>query len=256
MLPGDWLTWLLVFCRISAVLAIFPIFSSTHYPVQLRVALGAALAFFTSAALPPADLGAAGWGAVVGAFAREVGVGLLLGFVGRMLFYALDTAGGIMSTQMGLMLATDINPFSGARTDAPGMLLNVLAVTLFFSLDLHHAFLLGLQRSFELAPLGAARGSEAVVMDVVSRTSGLFVVAVQIAAPIIAVSFLISLIFSVLGRAVPQMNVFTESFAFRTLTGLIVLGLSLNVMAQHISNYLHRLPEDVLHVAALLGGVR
>ena len=49
------------------------------------------------------------------------------------------------------------------------------------------------------------------------------------------------------------MNVFTESFAFRTLAGLMVFGLTLNLMAQHITNYLNRLPEDILRVAQLLG---
>jgi flagellar biosynthesis protein FliR len=68
-----------------------------------------------------------------------------------------------------------------------------------------------------------------------------------------AVSFLINVIFATLGRAVQQVNVFTESFAFRSLAGLAVFGLSLNLMAQHIANYLRRLPEDMLRVAQLLG---
>jgi len=50
------------------------------------------------------------------------------------------------------------------------------------------------------------------------------------------------------------MNVFTESFAFRTLAGLAVFGLTLHVMAQHITNYLHQLPEDVVRMALFLSG--
>ena len=74
------------------------------------------------------------------------------------------------------------------------------------------------------------------------------------AAPVIAVTFLINLVFSVIGRAVPQMNVFAESFSARTLAGLAVFGLSLNLIAQHAVNYLRRLPEDLARVAQLLGG--
>jgi flagellar biosynthesis protein FliR len=48
------------------------------------------------------------------------------------------------------------------------------------------------------------------------------------------------------------MNVFAESFAFRTLAGLAVFGLTLSLMAQHIINYLRQIPEDVLRVASLL----
>jgi flagellar biosynthesis protein FliR len=73
-----------------------------------------------------------------------------------------------------------------------------------------------------------------------------------LAAPLLAVSFIISLVFAVLGRAVPQMNVFTESFAVRPLVGLSVFGMVLDLMAEHIMNYLHHLPEDMLRVCQLL----
>jgi flagellar biosynthesis protein FliR len=76
---------------------------------------------------------------------------------------------------------------------------------------------------------------------------------VQVAAPVIAVSFMITVIFAVLGRAVQQMNVFTESFAFRAMAGLATFGLSLQLMSEHITNYLRRLPEDMLRVAQLMG---
>ena len=75
----------------------------------------------------------------------------------------------------------------------------------------------------------------------------------QLAAPVMAVSFIVSLVFSVLGRAVPQMNVFHESFAIRTLGGLSVFGVTLQLMSEHIANYVRRLPEDMLSVAQMLG---
>ena len=89
--------------------------------------------------------------------------------------------------------------------------------------------------------------------DIIVRTTQIFVIGVQIAAPIIALSFLLSLIFSILSRAVPQMNVFVESYSVRILAGLTVFGLTLSVMSQHLVNYLRRIPEDVLRVAQLLG---
>lgn len=252
MIPNDPIIWMLVFARVSAMLSIFPVFSSTYFPVHLRIALGALLAYFTATALPPVTLQPLGIGTLVGLMAMEICVGLLLGFIGRMLFYALDVAGAVMSTEMGLMLAADFNPASGARSDAPAVILNFLAITLFMSLDLHHSFLVGFQRTYEFLPIGAAHLSGGLLTDVLARTSGIFLAAVQIAAPIIAVSFVVSLVFTVLGRAVPQMNVFTESFAFRTLAGLTVFGLTLNLMAQHITNYLHAIPEDMLRIAQLL----
>jgi flagellar biosynthetic protein FliR len=73
------------------------------------------------------------------------------------------------------------------------------------------------------------------------------------AAPVLAVAFIITLVFAVLGRAVPQMNVFAENFSVRLLAGMIVFGLTCQLLAQHIANYLGRLPDDVLRVAQLMG---
>ena len=67
------------------------------------------------------------------------------------------------------MLAADFNPFSEARTAAPATILNFLAITLFMSLDLHHSFLIGFQRTYALLPIGGARLGEMLFLDVVGR---------------------------------------------------------------------------------------
>jgi flagellar biosynthetic protein FliR len=82
-----------------------------------------------------------------------------------------------------------------------------------------------------------------------------FLVGVQIAAPIIASSFLALVLLGFLGRLVPQMNVFAENFSLRIVTGMAVFGLTIEISAQHIINALHRLPEDMLRIARLLHGV-
>jgi flagellar biosynthetic protein FliR len=89
---------------------------------------------------------------------------------------------------------------------------------------------------------------------VIKHTSRIFVVALQISAPIIAVSFVVTLVFSVLSRAVSQMNVFSESFSFRIAGGLIVFGFTLQLTAQHVLNYLRRLPEDLIRAGQILAG--
>jgi flagellar biosynthesis protein FliR len=71
----------------------------------------------------------------------------------------------------------------------------------------------------------------------------------------VGVAFIISIAFALLGRAVPQMNVFAESFPVRTLVGCVVFGSTCLFMAQTILNYMRRIPEDCARVAQLLGGV-
>ena len=241
-----------VFVRAGALLSVFPLFSSRNFPIQVRLALGASLAFLVAPTLTPAPVAGLSLGATITLIAGEVGIGLVLGFASRMVFYAIDFAGGIIATEIGLTFSPNMNPFSNVQQDSPGLVLYFLAAMLMLSLDLHHWLLVAFQRTYQFLPIGHAGLREALLEDILRRASGIFLLAVQLAAPIIAVSFLMSLIFSVLGRAVPQMNVFVESFSFRLLIGLGVFGLTLNLMAQHLLNYLRRLPDDLLRVAQLL----
>lgn len=252
-MPFDLTIWTLVFLRASAMLAIFPLFSLQNFPVQLRIALGAMVAFLVSPMLAPPVLAQAGFFSLLGMLVMEVLSGLLLGFVCRLVFHILEFAGNLISSELGLNMASTLNPFTHNRSDIPGAVLYYLGALLFLILDLHHALLLAFQKAYTFLPIGGVHLHQTLFSNIVGTTGQLFTLGLLMAAPVIAVSFLVNLVFSVLGRAVPQMNVFSESFSFRILAGLMVFGLSLNLMAQHISNYLHRLPNDFLRVAQMLG---
>lgn len=245
--------WMLVFVRVSAMLTIFPVFSTANVPVQLRIALGGVIALLISPTLPPVAVDAGDFWSVTGLLAVEAAAGLLLGFTARIIFFAVEFAGAMISTEMGLSLPSSINPMSDNQTVAPGMILYYLAIMLWLGLDLHHWLLIAFQKSYTYLPIGGAHISQSLVADLVGRTSQIFLIALQLAAPLMAVSFIISLVFSVLGRAVPRMNVFSESFFIRILAGMSVFGMTMQLMAQHITNYLDRLPEDFLRVAQLMG---
>jgi flagellar biosynthetic protein FliR len=247
-------TWFLVFTRVGAMLTVLPMFSAQMLPVQLRVALGALVALLVAPLLPPVAVENLSIWLLVKLMFMEVSIGLLLGFICRFVFYALEIAGGFIATEMGLSLPQEFNQLISAPTMAPGLLLYWIAMMTMLSLDLHHWMIAGFQKSYALLPFGGAHLSEALLVDVVSRSGKVFLLALQIAAPVMAVSFLVTLVFAVLGRAVPQMNVFSESFPVRTLVGLVTFGLTCSFMAQHIANYLRRLPEDMLNVAKLAAG--
>ena len=249
----DLTNWMMVFVRVSAMLSVFPIFSMRNFPVQLRLALGALMAVLISPTLPTVPVSGDDFWGLTGMIAIEVAVGVMFGFAARMIFFAIDIAGAIISTEIGLNLPASINPISEGQTVAPGLILYYLAAMLWLSLDMHHWMLLGFQKTYSFLPVGGAHLSSSLMTDIVSRTSAVFIIALQLSAPVMAVSFIISLVFSVLGRAVPQMNVFTESFSIRILVGLSVFGLTMQLMSQHIINYLRQLPEDILRVAQLMG---
>lgn len=250
----DYYNWLLVFLRISAFLLVLPFFSAVNFPVMLRIALAALAGMLLAPTLPAYPLAQLPIFSLIGVMIQEVCVGLILGFIARMIFYAVDLAGNIVSTEMGLQMASVFNPMTNASTQVPGTILFYLASIVMLTLDLHHWMLVGFERTYDVLPMGAAHLNAALFESVVKSTNNIFIVALQISAPIMAVSFVVSVVFAVLSRAVPQMNVFSESFSFRIVGGLIVFGFTLQLTAQHVVNWLNRLPDDLLRVAQLLGG--
>ncbi len=253
MFASAFANWLIVFARVGALLAVLPLFSLPNVPARLRVSMSGMLALLLTPFLPSPNVETMATGALVRLLFLEISVGLLLGFACRVVFFALDAAGHLIATEIGLTMSAEMNPMSGAQSSVPGMLLYWMALMLWFSLDLHHWMIAGLQRSYALVPMGAAHVSEALLQEGIRRSASVFGMAVQLSAPMIGVSFGLSLVLALLGRAVPQMNVFSESFPIRTLVGLTVFGSTCMFMGQHVANYLRRLPEDVLRIASLLG---
>ena len=180
--------------------------------------------------------------------------GLAIGFVTRMVFFASDFAGQLISNEMGLSLASVFDPVNARPTQAPGMVMMLLTTVMMMSLDMHHWLLTGFQQTYALVPIGGAGLSEVLFADILGHTSRVFVVGLQIAGPLIAASFLAMILLGFLGRLVPQMNVFAESFTVRIACGLLVFAFTLQITAQHILNGLHRLPQDMMRVAQFLGG--
>jgi flagellar biosynthetic protein FliR len=249
----DVVTWFLAFARLGAILAFFPIFTG-NVPVLLRISLSALVAFLILPGLDVVDSTGLGLGGVVRLMIIEISVGLLLGFICRMVFYAIELGAGVIASEMGLSMSNQFNSLSQELMSTPGVLLYWMAIMLLFTLDMHHWLLIGFQKSFAAVPIGGAGLSKALYAEMIARSGQVFFVAVQMVAPVLACSFLVTLIFSLLGRVVPQMNVFAESFPVKSLAGMFVFGTTCTLMASHIANYLKRLPGDFMRVAQLLGG--
>lgn len=250
----DLYTWMLVFLRAGAFLLALPFFSATNFPVTMRVGLAALAAVLLAPVVPAFSPVHLPFFALFGVMIREVFIGLLLGFVARMIFYAVDLAGNVVANELGLNMAAVIDPLSQTSSQIPATILFYLATLVMLTLNLHHWLLVGFERTYSILPIGASLHLHGQMFDIVSReVSNIFVVGLEISAPVLAVSFVVSVVFGVLSRAVPQMNVLILSFSFRLIGGLIVFGFMLQLAAQHVVNYFHALPEDMLNLAQWMG---
>ncbi|MBM3840953.1 MAG: flagellar biosynthetic protein FliR [Verrucomicrobia bacterium] len=248
-------TWLLVFVRAGALFLIFPLFSGTNVPARVRVALAAILALLVAPGVAnPVDPANLQLLQLVVLFLGEITLGLFMGYICRFVFYAVQLAGHFISTEIGLQTSTVITPTDSVPVDVPAAVLNLLAMMLFLSLDMHHIMIMAFQQTYAILPIGGGRLSDALFDNVTLRIGKIFILAVLIAAPLMAIGFLVSVVLMMLGRAVPQMNIFFESFTIRLLAGMVVFGFTLNLTAQHVANFLRKVPQDIFEVGRLVGG--
>lgn len=254
-MQAEFYNWMLVFLRLGAFLFVLPFFSMVNFPVVMRVALSALGALLIAPLLPPFPLNKMDFLSLFGVMIEEISIGLLLGFFANTIFYAVELAGNFISSEMGLNMAAIFDPMSQQSSQIAGTVLLFLATVIMLSLNLHHGMLLAFEQTYTVLPIGGAHLSTAVFETIVAQTSHIFMIALQISAPVIAVSFVITLVFSVLSRATPEMNVFSEMFGFRIVAGLVVFGFTLQLSAQYVVNYLTRLPQDLLAVSQMLGGI-
>jgi len=252
-LAPELMLWTLVLVRSGGLIAALPVLSTNNVPRTIRLALGVFLAVLTAPLLSPQKFGEPDLWQLAQLVLVELGTGYLMGFVCRFTFFALDVAGALVSNDLGLSMATVLNPGTSAPAPITATLFYWMAVMLLFGLDLHHWILAAFVRTYAVVPIGAGHLSEALLQDILHRTGWVLSAGVQLSAPVMAVAFVITMVFSLLGRAVPAMNVFAESMPVRTSAGLFVFGMSLTFVGDHAANYLKRIPDDMVQVARLLG---
>ncbi|MDN5344689.1 MAG: flagellar biosynthesis protein FliR [Clostridia bacterium] len=235
----------LVLVRTTAFFVTAPFFGIRGVPPLVKVGLGLLVATLIFPVLPAGQPAFASGPAYALAALNEALAGLALGYLASLIFSAIQVAGQLLDIHMGLAMASLFDPQNAATTTIMGQFFAILGLLLFFQLDGHHTLLLALQESFRLLPLGGVSFAGSLTWGVVKLFSGMFSLALRIAAPVIAVLLIADLALSLIARTVPQLNVFILGFPLKIGLGLVVLIAILPLLAAVFSNLFSQMAHDL-----------
>ena len=221
---------LLVFVRSSAMFMSSPLFGGS-VPARVRVAF---CFMFSLCVLPivqshlgpiPEDLFS-----LISAIGREAGIGLLIGLCSQLLLVAAQIAGSLLDMQLGFQMMQMFNPQIGGMASLMGQFKFLLFLVLIFLLNGHHMMLTAFVRSFESNLVFDTQSLATIQAGLVQMLGGACVLAVQIAAPVAAVSFIVDAASGVINKSIPQMPVSMVTLGAKSALGTLALALGLPLM--------------------------
>ncbi|MGH7071304.1 MAG: flagellar biosynthetic protein FliR [Terracidiphilus sp.] len=222
---SDWTTFLsamtLALVRVSGMVAFAPFFSSQAIPVRAKAVFVGAVAFLLAplvAALPNAHP-ALGVSALLGELAVGLVYGLSLALVNEMLIFA----GQIVGLQFSFSLVNLLDPSSSIQTPLMGELFQLMGTLVVIAAGLDRILLASMVRSFRAVPLGEFALAPASALAIVQAAGGVFLAALELAAPVLAATMLVEISIALMGKLSPQLPVMSLSVPLKTLTGFVIL---------------------------------
>lgn len=249
--------FLLIFIRVSAFFVTLPLFSYRTLPAIFRIGFAFFLAILIHLSLDYPAIAINGQYFLL--IMKEALVGLLIGFLAYMLMATIQIAGGFIDFQMGFAIANVIDPQTGAQTPIIGQYFYTFALLALLAVNGHHLILDGVFYSYQFIPLdqvGIAFGDVGLITYVSKTFAMIFMIAFQMAIPVVAVLFLVDVALGILARTVPQLNVFVVGFPIKIAVSFLVIFIVFGVIFGLVEQLFETIAYAMRDAMERLGGQR
>ncbi|MDE3179657.1 MAG: flagellar biosynthetic protein FliR [Acidobacteriota bacterium] len=237
----------LIATRVGMLMVFAPFFGSTAIPMPVKAGLTVAV---TAVLLPlihsvPAVTTLFGWVQMIGG---EALVGLAIGLVMAFAFEGIEMAGTVAGFQLGYSMETSIDPTTQAASPVLAVFYQMLALLFFLQLGMHRWMLLSLSKSYSYLPIGAAGLSKAGMLRLMQASGSIFVIGIELAAPILLATVLTDLSLGFINKASPQFPVVFTSISIKILVGIGLIVISLGFWPGLLGGYFSRALVTTVHV--------
>jgi len=220
--------FILVLLRVSAIIVTIPVISDTSVPVQIKASLSILISLIIFPLVLPKIPQPANYQVLILMYrmAGEVMIGVIIGFSARFVFAGIQMAGDMIGFQMGLSIANVIDPLTSQQVSTIAELQYLMAMLVFLAVDAHHIFFSAIIQSYSVLNPLTFHFSGQLMQSIFEFSQEMFIVAVKLGAPLMAVMLFTNVGLGIIARTVPQMNIFIVGFPLQIAIGLIFLGLT------------------------------
>lgn len=233
----------LVFARLGSAIMLLPGFGEAYVSPRIRLvfALTVSLALMPmiSDRLPALP---AGMGQFAGLLVMEIGIGLFFGMIARLILLGVQTAGSVISLQIGIASALVADPTTQQQAAVTGNFLLALTVVLIFATGLDHMTLRGLAGTYAIFPPGRVPPMSDVADHAARIVADSFAVAIAMTAPFLVYGIVFAVALGLLARLMPTLQVFFIAMPMQILAGFALMAVALTAMMLYfLSSYEERM---------------
>ena len=246
---GEWLAeMVLVGARLGGLFVFAPIFSSAAISAHTKMALTISL----TVSLGPLILSMPGVNHELSLWTllAECVISALFGLTLSLIMELGNLVGQVVGMQTSLTLVNLLDPNSGVETTLFSQMLQLFVVTVLITSGMDRVVLQSLLKTFEVLPPGSLVSKADSVKDVLSAVSGIFLSALQMAAPLLAGTVLVEISIALMAKLSPSLPVMTLTVPAKTLIGMLIVSTCLTswsrLLQLHFTKLLH-LTQLALH---------
>ncbi len=217
--------FLLIFVRVSVIIALLPIFGSTSVAPQIKVGLSLMLSTIIMSSMPLAPVLVVPPGTPVAFLVllvvKEAAVGFAMGFTASFLFAAVQFAARLIDSEMGFGMVDLIDPMSEESVSVVGQLWVVVFTVFLLLINGHFFFIIAIQKSFAVIPLAGEHFKAGLLASQFTDMVGdLFSLGIRMSAPMYVALILTEMALGIVARTVPQLNIFFVGIPMKIAVGL------------------------------------
>ena len=218
----------MVFFRVASMVMVMPGIGEAAVPPRMRLSFALLFAICLGPIVAPVlPTVPDSVGTMAGYIFKETLIGLMIGGVLRLFLASLTTAGELVSLQTTLAFSQTANPLGAQPSTSLSVFLTMMGLVLIFDTELHRMFLAAVVHSYTLFPpmKHVPLGDAAILAE---QTVGkAFALGVQLAAPVLVFSLVFNIAVGLVGRVMPQFQIFFAATPLSLLLGLSLFALSL-----------------------------